>query len=161
MLPVAFLAHPGPLSLPRKDSLVISGRPDGSGREQILVVDDEPVVRQFACRVLERAGYGIEAAADGAEALQIVLARPKAFAAVVSDIVMPRLNGVELMEALSVSHPELPFILMSGYATTQLAERGIAAPCSVLGKPFAAEALLSEVRRCLDRTSPGRTSTVA
>jgi two-component system, cell cycle sensor histidine kinase and response regulator CckA len=135
---------------------VIAKSPDRSEGEKILVVDDEPVVRQFACRVLERAGFRIEGAADGAEALQAVLARPTAYDAVVSDIVMPRLNGVQLMEALSVSHPELPFILMSGYATAQLTERGIAAPCSVLGKPFKAEALVNEVRRCLDRASPGR-----
>jgi DNA-binding NtrC family response regulator len=68
---------------------------------------------------------------------------------VVSDIVMPRLNGVQLLEALAVSHPDLPIILMSGYAPTQLAERGIAAPCSVLSKPFSPQSLLAEVQRCL------------
>jgi two-component system cell cycle sensor histidine kinase/response regulator CckA len=127
---------------------------DVPGHERILVVDDEPVVRRFACRVLEDAGYRIAAAADGAEALQAVRERSAKFDAVVSDIVMPRLNGVELLQALSVSHPELPIILMSGYATADLAERGIAAPCSVLNKPFAPERLLAEVRRCLDRSSP-------
>ena len=132
--------------------------PDSSAREQILVVDDEPIVRQFTCRVLEQAGYRIESASDGAEALHAVLQRPNAFDAVVTDIVMPRLNGVQLMEALSVSHPQIPFILMSGYASAQLTERGIAAPCSVLGKPFKPEVLLTEVRRCLDRTSPGSAS---
>lgn len=127
---------------------------DVPSHERILVVDDEPVVRRFACRVLEDAGYRIAAAADGAEALQVVGRRSAKFDAVVSDIVMPRLNGVELLQALSVSHPELPIILMSGYATERLAERGIAAPCSVLNKPFAPERLLAEVRRCLDRSSP-------
>lgn len=127
---------------------------DAPGQERILVVDDEPVVRRFACRVLQDAGYRIAAAADGAEALQAVGERSAKFDAVVSDIVMPRLNGVELLQALSVSHPELPIILMSGYATEQLTERGIAAPCSVLNKPFSRERLLAEVRRCLDRSSP-------
>jgi CheY-like chemotaxis protein len=136
---------------------VINTPHDPSARKRILVVDDEPVVRRFACRVLEDAGYRIAAAADGQEALQELLKQPAGFDAVVSDIVMPRLNGVQLMQALSVTHPQLPFILMSGYATTQLRERGIAAPCSVLGKPFSPEALLSEVRRCLDR-APGEPS---
>jgi DNA-binding NtrC family response regulator len=157
-LPVSFSHTRERLAATRKESPVITTMSDRSPREQILVVDDESVVRQFASRVLERAGYRTETAADGAEALQAVLARPAAFHAVVSDIVMPRLNGVQLMEALSVSHPELPFILMSGYATMQLAEQGIAAPCSVLGKPFAPEVLLNEVRRCIDRALPGRPS---
>ena len=121
----------------------------------ILVVDDEPVVRQFATRVLADAGYGVTTAEDGAEALQLVRERGERLRVVVSDIVMPRLNGVQLLEALSVSHPDLPIILMSGYAHAQLARQGIAAPCSLLAKPFAPEALLAEVRRCLDQASPG------
>jgi CheY-like chemotaxis protein len=135
-------------------SLVDMAEKDFPGQERILVVDDEPLVRRLACRVLEDAGYRIAAAADGLEALQVVRERSAKFHAVVSDIVMPRLNGVELLQALSVTHPELPIILMSGYATEQLADQGIAAPCSVLSKPFAPERLLAEVRRCLDRSSP-------
>jgi DNA-binding NtrC family response regulator len=71
--------------------------------------------------------------------------------AVVSDIVMPRMNGVELMQSLWVSHPGIPIILMSGYATAELSERGIAAPCSIVMKPFSAERLLLEVERCVRR----------
>jgi two-component system cell cycle sensor histidine kinase/response regulator CckA len=123
---------------------------------RILVVDDEPIVRLFASRVLMEAGYSVATAVDGAEALELVRERGERVRVVVSDIVMPRLNGVELLEALSVSHPHLPIILMSGYAPTQLAQRGISAPCSVLAKPFPPEVLLAEVRRCLDEASPGR-----
>ena len=53
------------------------------------------------------------------------------------------------MQALSVSHPDLPMILMSGYATGALTELGIAAPCAILPKPFPPERLLEEVRRCI------------
>jgi DNA-binding NtrC family response regulator len=124
--------------------------------EHILVVDDEAVVRRFTSRVLQDAGYVIATAADGADALEQLEREAPAIDAVVSDIVMPRMNGVQLMERLSRSHPTLPVILMSGYATAQLADRGIAAPCSVLKKPFAPERLLAEVRRCLDERSQGR-----
>jgi CheY-like chemotaxis protein len=117
-------------------------------------VDDEALVRRFASRVLAEAGYSVATAADGAEALEVVRGRRDPLRVVVSDIVMPRLNGVQLLEALSLSHPDLPIILMSGYAPTQLAERGIAAPCSVLNKPFPPELLLAEVRRCIDRAAP-------
>src|SRR6476469_3805477 len=128
--------------------------PPSTGRApavlSVLVVDDETAVRRFACRVLERAGFGIFEAADGVEALDLIQQRglPN-LEAVVSDIVMPRMNGVELMKALSETEPELPVILMSGYATEALTERGSAAPCSILPKPFSGERLLAEVMRCI------------
>jgi two-component system, cell cycle sensor histidine kinase and response regulator CckA len=128
----------------------------------VLVVDDESIVLRFASRVLTEAGYSVITAQDGAEALKLIRGRTEPVRVVVSDIVMPRLNGVQLLETLSASHPDLPIILMSGYAPTQLADRGIAAPCSVLAKPFAPELLLAEVRRCIDRASPeGPTPSVA
>jgi DNA-binding NtrC family response regulator len=115
----------------------------------VLVVDDETAVRRFAARVLAREGFNVLEAADGLEALELVQDQKAPVDAVVSDIVMPRMNGVELMEALSVSHPGLPVILMSGYATAALSELGIATPCSIISKPFPAERLLAEVTRCL------------
>ncbi len=126
-----------------------------TGRQRILIVDDEEVVRRFAARVLEEAGYATTTAVDGAEGLRSVREGSSPFVVVLSDIVMPRLNGVELMEALSMSHPRLPVILMTGFAAAQLADRGITAPCGVLNKPFAPEVLVAEVRRCIDRSSPG------
>ena len=114
----------------------------------ILVVDDESAVRRFAVRVLEREGYGVREAVDGTEALELLKQEGITVEVVVSDIVMPRLNGVELMQALSLSHPGLPVILMSGFAIGALLELGIAAPCAILPKPFPSERLLEEVRRC-------------
>lgn len=118
----------------------------------VLVVDDEGAVRRFAVRVLEREGFFVLEARDGAEALDLVRTVSPSPDVVVSDIVMPRVNGVELMQTLATSHPELPVILMSGYATAALSELGIAAPCSILTKPFPPDRLLEEVRRCLRGT---------
>ena len=115
----------------------------------VLVVDDESAVRRFAVRVLEREGFLVIEARDGAEALDLVRTGSQSPDVVVSDIVMPRVNGVELMQALATSHPELPVILMSGYATAALSDLGIAAPCSILSKPFPPDRLLEEVRRCI------------
>jgi two-component system, cell cycle sensor histidine kinase and response regulator CckA len=115
----------------------------------VLVVDDEAAVRRFAVRVLEREGFGVFEAEDGVEALELLKTKATTVEIVVSDIVMPRLNGVELMQALAVSHPGLPVILMSGYAMTALTEMGIAVPCGVLNKPFPGDKLLEEVRRCV------------
>ena len=116
----------------------------------ILVVDDEGAVRRFALRVLEREGYRVVEARDGIEAVELIR-QGHEFDAVVSDIVMPRMNGVELMQALATTAPDLPVILMSGYATGALAELGINAPCAILPKPFPADRLLQEVRRCTRR----------
>jgi two-component system, cell cycle sensor histidine kinase and response regulator CckA len=117
--------------------------------EYVLVVDDEPMIRWFAARVLREEGFGIHEASDGEEALELIRAGITDVDVVLSDIVMPRMNGVQLLQSLSTSRPDLPVILMSGYGTAQLAELGIASPCGVLGKPFTPEALLAEVRRCI------------
>jgi DNA-binding NtrC family response regulator len=123
-----------------------SVRPDAGST--VLVVDDENAVRRFAVRVLEREGYIVLEARDGVEAVEL-LRKDASIEVVISDIVMPRLNGVELMQALASSHPDLPVILMSGYAMSALSDMGITPPCSILVKPFPAERLLEEVRRCL------------
>ena len=116
---------------------------------RILVVDDEPVVRRFAARVLEAEGFLVSEAGDGADALRLLHEEVPDVDAVISDIVMPRLNGVELLQVLSTTHPQLPVLLMSGYAHTQLEGMGIAPPCAILMKPFPGERLVEEVRRCL------------
>jgi DNA-binding NtrC family response regulator len=125
-----------------------------SERKDVLVVDDEPAIRQFAARVLEEEGFGVLDAPDGAAALELIRGGVADPAVVVSDIVMPRLNGVQLLESLAILRPELPVILMSGYAATQLAELGIASPCGVLTKPFTSESLVAEVRRCIRSLLP-------
>jgi two-component system cell cycle sensor histidine kinase/response regulator CckA len=127
----------------------------GKGSCIVLVVDDEAAVRRFATRVLEREGFGVIEAVDGAEALEILRDKRAAVDAVVSDIVMPRMNGVELLDALSISNPGLPVLLMSGYATAALSEMGIASPCGILPKPFPPERLLAELERCLAPRNDG------
>ena len=122
-------------------------------REIVLVVDDEPTVRRLARRVLLEDGFEVIEAANGAEALDLVYGSTDRLGVIVSDIVMPKLNGVQLLQRLSITHPELPVILMSGYAGPELAERGIQAPCSLLVKPFKPEELVAEVRRCI-RSQP-------
>jgi two-component system, cell cycle sensor histidine kinase and response regulator CckA len=134
--------------------------PDSSASgnvESILVVDDEPTVRRFASRVLREAGYGVKEAVDGLEALALIRSGMGELDVVVSDIVMPRMNGVDLLRSLSLERPRLPVILMSGYDMNQLSRLGIVGPCGVLAKPFPPERLLAEVKRCiaLEASGPG------
>lgn len=127
-------------------------RPSGDEQmasERILVVDDEPGIRQIIARILVDEGYFVHQAGDGLEALELINDGDLVMDVVVSDIVMPRLNGVELLEELSRSRPGLPIILISGFGTEELTRRGIAAPCAVLPKPFPPERLIAEVRRCI------------
>lgn len=120
---------------------------------RILIADDDPAIRN-ACRgILTRAGYVTQAAEDGLAALELVQAGDLPFHLVITDVVMPRMSGVALLDALSLSHPSLPVLLMSGYSLEELRARGIDAPCSVLAKPFTAEALLAEVEFCLHKVA--------
>jgi CheY-like chemotaxis protein len=136
---------------------VAADHSESGNMASVLVVDDEPSVRRFACRVLREAGYGVREAADGLDALSLIRSGVVDLDAVVSDIVMPRLNGVELLQSLSLERPRLPVILMSGYDMNQLTRLGIASPCGVLSKPFPPDQLLAEVRRCiaLEASGPG------
>jgi CheY-like chemotaxis protein len=136
---------------------VASEQSESGNMASVLVVDDEPSVRRFACRVLREAGYGVREAADGLDALSLIRGGVVDVDAVVSDIVMPRMNGVELLQSLSLERPRLPVILMSGYDMNQLTRLGIVGPCGVLSKPFPPDLLLAEVRRCiaLEASGPG------
>ncbi len=146
------------------DFLMIHSVPDaGSGSSpslppcvheggcHLLLVDDERAVRRFASRVLQQDGHIVHEAADGAEALELIEKKAVPVELVVSDIIMPRLNGVELMKAIAATRPDIPVILMSAYAQGELANMGVLAPCGVVPKPFPAERLLEEVRRCLSK----------
>ena len=124
-------------------------RPGSGSGLSVLVVDDESAVRRFAVRVLQRDGYEVIEAADGLEALELIRTGRVTVDVIVSDIVMPRMNGVELMRAVAESDLQIPVVLMSGYATAALSELGIATPCSIVPKPFPAERLLAEVHRCV------------
>jgi CheY-like chemotaxis protein len=112
------------------------------------------VVRRYTERILEEAGYRTDTAADGEEALEAIRRQPGAFDAVVSDVVMPRLNGVDLLRQLAEISPDVPVLLVSGYAPVQLEERGIVVPCAMLAKPYLPEQLLRALRRCIDDRLP-------
>jgi CheY-like chemotaxis protein len=122
---------------------------DGPAVRRILVVDDERDVRFMIRRLLDEVGYHVFEAGDGLQALELVRAGPDLLDLVVSDLIMPRLNGLQLVQILSVETPELPFVLISGYAPPELAAFGLVAPCGVLAKPLVEEVFLAEVKRCL------------
>ncbi|MDP2137609.1 MAG: PAS domain S-box protein [Candidatus Didemnitutus sp.] len=128
----------------------------GEGR-WVLVVDDEEAIRTVVKEILTRRGFKVVTAADGVQALQLFLLRPKDYAVVIVDMMMPRMNGAVLVGELRAQVPELPVIRCSGLAE-QLREAEPAAPQrgfeAFLSKPFSAEQLLSTLERaCATRSA--------
>jgi PAS domain S-box-containing protein len=121
------------------------------GSETILLVEDDPKLRVLAVRVLKKCGYEVLVAACGDEALAIAANKETLIDAVVTDVVMPGMNGRELVERLVEARPGLPCLLMSGYADDEILRRGVSqGDTEFLQKPFTPEQLARKVRAVLD-----------
>ncbi|WP_295577172.1 ATP-binding protein [uncultured Lamprocystis sp.] len=126
--------------------------PDPSGgRPAILLVDDEPLVCKALRRPLEQAGYRVREAVDGADALDHLADEPT-IGLVLSDIAMPRLDGLALHHSLCRNRPELPVILMSGDPAATADARARNPTLRILSKPVDTEALLAVLRGILGGT---------
>jgi DNA-binding NtrC family response regulator len=122
----------------------------------ILVVDDEPGVRLLACQTLQRAGYAILEAEDGAQAVDMLERQNGRVALVLSDIRMPKLDGIELEQICRERWPALPVLLMSGEVTRDWVARLVRQGAQpVLRKPFLGDTLLELVRSILNSPSGG------
>ena len=118
---------------------------------RILVVDDEPVIRDLAVEILRRSGYEPQGVPSARHALDLLEQEP--FDLVVSDVVMPEMTGIEFLYELRESRPELPVVLMTGGSkeperTTRAVELGA---CGLLYKPFSHAELTAAVEAALDR----------
>jgi two-component system, cell cycle sensor histidine kinase and response regulator CckA len=121
------------------------------GSEAILLVEDDPKLRVLAVRLLKKFGYEVLVAACGVEALAIASDPQTLIDAVVTDVVMPGMNGRELVEKLLESRPGLPSLLMSGYADDEILRRGVLqGDTEFLQKPFTPEQLARKVRAVLN-----------
>ena len=126
------------------------------GGETVMVVEDEPVVRRLTRTALEESGYKVMEASDGAEALALLARTNGQVDLVLSDVVMPRMGGKALDEALRRQRPELPLLFMSGYPGQEVADRGLLNPdASFIQKPFSPQELVQRVRSLLDRRAAG------
>ena len=119
--------------------------------ETILLVEDEDALREVTRRILIAAGYDVIVAADGLEALQVAEAHGAPIDMLLSDVVMPHLNGPHLAERLLAQHPGIRVLLMSGFAQPILESGGhLGAGIALIEKPFAGPALLAKVADILD-----------
>jgi signal transduction histidine kinase/CheY-like chemotaxis protein len=168
---VAVASEPGEgavlrVFLPRSDEpldepdahLAVDGE---GGAERILLVEDEDVVRSLVREILEEQGYVITETADPEEAVSLY-EEEGPFDLLLTDVVMPKLNGRQLAERLSSATPELRVLYMSGYTSHAIIERGVLdAETAFLQKPFTSAELTLRVRDVLDGTLRGAPAATA
>lgn len=122
--------------------------------ETILLAEDEAMVRFFVRSVLERHGYRLFVAEDGADALALVHQNLQGIDLVLTDVEMPYINGVELVERLRRIEPSLKVLYMTGNPTPHV--KGLCSEGMVIEKPFGYMALLDAVETCLSEQVPVR-----
>ncbi|MFL5462889.1 MAG: response regulator [Gemmatimonadaceae bacterium] len=125
-----------------------------TGRETILLVDDEKALRKLGKRVLSAAGYRVLEASDGAMALRIAAEEVGEIDLVLTDVEMPTLGGRGMVDELHELSPGLRVLFMSGYTDNEILRRGIRTSATdFLQKPFTAESLCAAVRAVLSKPS--------
>lgn len=108
--------------------------------QTVLLADDTDAVRQVCCKLLREYGYAVLEACDGFDALSMARRYREPIDLLITDLVMPRLGGLELSRALKDIHPETSVLFISGHYADEL-DSGVA----FLAKPFTAQALLDRV----------------
>jgi len=128
--------------------------PQVAGGETVIVAEDQEVVQRLVVRMLEDSGYRVLAAGDGEEALRRAEKLEGAVDLLVTDVVMPNLNGKQLYDRLFNRWPELRVLYMSGYSGDSIAQHAALSPeACFIQKPFTAKALLRKVREALESPS--------
>ncbi|MBI5833710.1 MAG: transporter substrate-binding domain-containing protein [Armatimonadetes bacterium] len=123
--------------------------------EHVLLVEDDDAVRRLTQRQLERLGFAVTAVADGREALAAFDALPQVPDLVLSDVVMPGMNGMALLREMASRRPGLRVLLMSGYTDDAIGRSGVLDPTvPFLSKPFGSAELLAKVRAAIDGDPP-------
>jgi PAS domain S-box-containing protein len=131
-----------------------------AGTETVLVVEDEPALRRLISVSLKKRGYTVLAADDGTEAIRILENNPGTIDLVVSDIMMPKLNGLELRKKAILLRPEMRFLFISGYAEDTIGQTAhLPQDAGYLEKPFLPIELARKVRALLNESDAGRGST--
>lgn len=128
------------------------------GSETVLIVEDDDEVRSLAREILQAFGYRVLEAAHGAEALAAARQHPGPIHLLVTDVVMPGMNGREVAEALARERPDTKTLYLSGYTENAVVHHGVVdARMAFLKKPFTPDTLARKVREVLDQGREGAT----
>jgi DNA-binding response OmpR family regulator len=131
----------------------------GRGGETILIVEDEADVRKLGRQYLEMQGYKVLEAADGASAIQVSNGHTGPIHLLLTDVIMPGMNGRELAQRISSLRTEIKVLYMSGYTENAIGHNGtLDAGITLLQKPFTLPALKAKVREVLDSALPQEVS---
>jgi len=122
-----------------------------NGAETILLVEDEPAVRRLVSQMLQLTGYTVLEAANGPEALGLMDDVGHAVDLLLTDVVMPSMNGGTLAQRLSRRHPKMRVLFTSGYIDDVVVQEVVAMGAQFLPKPFTPNALTQKVREVLDQ----------
>jgi two-component system, cell cycle sensor histidine kinase and response regulator CckA len=144
-----------PLTL---ESLPVPIQPPAAagGDETVLLVEDEPAVREFAVAALREKGYAVVEAVNGAEGLHLARQHDGKIDLVLTDVVMPVMGGKEMADALHASHPDTKVLFTSGYTDDALVQHGVLRPdIKFLQKPYMTATLTRKVREVLDEDPTG------
>ncbi len=139
--------------LPRTTELPESLSESGSskrGTETVLLVEDEPAVRSIATRILQSAGYGLLTASGPSEALDIARRHPGPIHALLTDVVMPDMNGFDLAKHITKERQETRVLFMSGYPSRDGLPVDLQTNITLIAKPFSPDGLLNQMRALLD-----------
>jgi len=122
----------------------------------ILVVDDEPDVLASVTDALQLFGYAVVGSTDPREALHIAQTHPSPIQLLLTDVVMPFINGPELAEHVRRQIPDIKILFMSAFTTEAVADSGVSLPRGIplLVKPFSMNGLTEKVQATLDYRSP-------
>jgi len=150
-----YLAADGAVETP--DEMERASPRDVTGQDTILLVEDEDAVRSFAARALRMRGYTVLEASGGEAALDIVRKHPSAIDLIISDVVMPNMDGPTLVRAATRLRPEMRVIFISGYAedTFRRNEEKVE-ELHFLPKPFGLKQLVAKVKEVLSGAPPRR-----
>jgi PAS domain S-box-containing protein len=123
------------------------------GRETVLLVEDEPEVRQVMQTLLEKNGYKVIIAVDGEHAIERYIEYEDNIDLMILDVIMPKKNGKEVYDIISRTRDDIKTIFISGYTADIVEQKGIPVTCHLVSKPFSPHAFLWKVRDVLDEGS--------
>lgn len=118
-------------------------------KKRILVIDDESIVRISCKKILSPEGFDVELASDGYEAIELI--KKQTYDIIITDLKMPKMDGLEVLEWIKKNSPYSKVIVITGFSTPEIAEKAIATGATrYLEKPFTPETLLSAVQSVIN-----------
>ncbi len=121
------------------------------GSESLMFVEDDPIVRNLTMRILNKLGYQVTYASSGEEALQLIAGMKEPIDLLITDVVMPGINGRELADRLLAENPSLKVLFTSGYTEDMIVRHGVREKeLNFIGKPYSPQAIAAKIREILD-----------